>query len=203
MKQALYFSLDNEGAFTKDGGYWRDAFGPVRCGVEVRDLERMKMLGISGWDIDGDGEITEEDIKDMTPLKAAHVFAELYWRLPLYTKNGIAYGIFSIQDSHLAMRVFDQSLPSGRQTVVRALQRACRATAWKVADDGIFASETLSAVNASPPNVLHAAFQMACEMNYRLIVAHNPSKQQYLSGWQNRLFARIPAEPLSGILDSL
>lgn len=198
---AIQFALENEGAFKENGGYWIDSFGPVKCGIEMRDLCLMKMLGIPGWDIDGDGDITERDIGQLTIAQAAHVFKELYWNRPLHISDGVAYGCFSIKDESLAIRLFDLSIVAGRQTAVIHLQRSCRATAWQIKDDGLFGSSTLSAIEASSPETLHAVFQMAMEGRFRSIVAANDSKKKFLTGWIARCYRKIK-EPQHGFLDN-
>jgi lysozyme family protein len=88
------------------------------------------------------------------------------------------------------MRVFDFAVNGGAGASVICLQQAVNsllaAGATQLKEDGGWGPMTLSAANAADPTALVSAFQAKRAAYYQTIVADNPAKAIYLSGWINR-----------------
>ena len=73
---------------------------------------------------------------------------------------------------------------------MRCLQQAVNsllpAGATQLEEDGGWGPMTLNAANAADPTALLSAFQAKRVAYYQTIVADNPAKAIYLTGWINR-----------------
>ena len=68
----------------------------------------------------------------------------------------------------------------------QAVNSLLAAGATQLKEDGGWGPMTLSAANAADPTALVSAFQAKRAAYYQTIVADNPAKAIYLSGWINR-----------------
>lgn len=162
-----------------EGGYCNhpnDPGGATKYGVSLRWL---KSLPIIDADINGDGAITIEDVKALTPEQAAELFRQKFW-LPYHcdelpTKTATVY--------------YDTVVNTGPAQAARIMQRgynACRPdTPLKV--DGIAGPLTRASMKAMQdnPSYLKACID-AREHFYKMLVAGNSKFKPFLKGWLNR-----------------
>lgn len=87
-------------------------------------------------------------------------------------------------------RVFDFAVNAGSGPAVLCLQQALNALngaeGAQLVEDGGWGPLTLDAANAADPTALVPAFQAKRVAHYQAIVAHDPSKAQYLAAWTAR-----------------
>lgn len=148
-----------------EGGYAcipGDSGGPTNKGVTLRTYQSYygKDKGV-------------EDLKRMTDAQWAYIFKWGFWD---------KVKADSISSQSVAEMLVDWCWMSGVTTPVKNLQRIVGVTV-----DGKFGPQTLAAVNAADPKILHSRLKAAREDYYQRIVARDPVKKKFLRGWLNRL----------------
>jgi lysozyme family protein len=123
------------------------------------------------------------DIRDLTREQAVAIYFRDYWR-------GRRYGELP---GAVAEKVFDLAVNAGPENAVRCLQRALRACARAVADDGELGPVTIDAARAAAPDSLLAALRSETAGHYRLLAAlwpgeHGGARCEFLTGWLNRAY---------------
>lgn len=92
-----------------------------------------------------------------------------------------------LNSDDLCMRVFDFAVNAGSGSSVRCLQQAVNSLlptgATQLTEDGGWGPMTLKAANAADPAALVSAFKAKRAAYYQSIVAANPNKSIFLSGW--------------------
>ena len=86
--------------------------------------------------------------------------------------------------ARLGIAHFDTAYNEGVEEAIKILQHALGITA-----DGIFGPETMHGVAAAEQINLLASYLNARRNSYHEIVAANPSKEKFLQGWLNRVYA--------------
>lgn len=81
----------------------------------------------------------------------------------------------------VANNIFDFGVNSGVQHSIKYAQQVVGVTA-----DGVLGSLTLCAINTFDPQTFVTNFKQMREDYYKAIVAHNPTQQKFLKGWQDR-----------------
>ena|SRR5208282_3281741 len=123
--------------------------------------------------------ITQEDLpgQDIAELTAAQATA-------YYQANYVKPWMSQITSQVICDKVFDFGVLLGIQTAVRLLQRAANFSSAQ--QDGNFGPETLAAVNEDGDSLLNL-YQAVLISHFRWIVQQNPSQQEFLQGWLNRV----------------
>ena len=170
FERALAVVLALEGGLADDAG---DPGGLTKFGISLR------FAGSLGFDADGDGRTTGEDIRALTRDQAAALYGEHFWR-PLRCAD---------MPAGLALIVFDGGVNQGRRAIARLLQRAAGAV-----DDGIVGAGTLRAVGAwhSRPDDLIDEIAARRARRY----AQTRNFERYGLGWMRRLM-RVHGEARS------
>lgn len=157
----------------------KDPGGPTGAGgvswraVRLRDYDRDGKLD---FDLDGDGVVTERDMRLVTLEHARQLFLEDYWR-PAKCEL--------FRDA-IAIALADSAYNQGPRTAVALLQRALR-----VGDDGIVGPRTVqAAARADLPDLL-ARWQAKRLDRYR----RDPQADEFFEGWAWRA-VRLTAELL-------
>jgi lysozyme family protein len=91
-----------------------------------------------------------------------------------------------ITSVEIQKRIYDCGVNEGLQTAVIILQQAVNALGGKLAEDGVWGPETLSAVNAGNPAALVEEIKRIRSQHYIHIAAESPMDEQYLAGWLKR-----------------
>lgn len=162
-----------------EGGYCNhpnDPGGATKYGVSLRWL---KSLPIIDADINGDGAVTIEDVKALTPEQAADLFKRKFWEpyrcgdLPKLT----------------ATVYYDTIVNTGPAQAARIMQRGYNATkpAAPLAVDGMAGPLTRASMTGMRDN---PAYLTACinyrDTFYKQLVAGNAKYKPFLKGWLNR-----------------
>ncbi len=170
-----HFELALRWIFHAEGGYVndpKDPGGATRYGISLRYLKGKGKIG----DIDGDGDIDADDIKDLTKSHAAELYRTDFWdkcrcdELPL----------------PLAIVLFDQAVNTGVTTAIRSLQRH---SGSKV--DGVIGPKTIKAANNKfrrNPTWFIASYMGRRAKYYHKITIRNAALNKFLRGWFIRLF---------------
>jgi lysozyme family protein len=167
FERAFARLLDEEKGFVNDP---RDPGGATNMGVTLKTLREV------GWDINGDGTIDVDDVRDLHPEQAQKIARSRYWdrceceRMP----------------SLVGELVFDFAYHSGPTTAIKKLQKACG-----IAEDGVVGNDTLNATMRLSADEMAARY--LAERNLYMVNAINPENGQplfpiYGRGWSRRLF---------------
>lgn len=171
FSQAVEVVLAHEGGFVD---HPNDPGGATKYGITLPTLRE------AGFDMDGNGLITKEDINKLSREAAMEIYRQYWWE---------RYGYGKIEDQALATKVFDFSVNMGPSAAHRLLQRALRAAETPVSEDGVLGPETLGAAARADPRVLLAALRSEGAGFYRLLAAQKPELSVFLAGWLSRAYA--------------
>ncbi|GHT91989.1 hypothetical protein FACS1894122_05210 [Alphaproteobacteria bacterium] len=147
-----------------EGGYSNnqaDAGGETKFGISKRSYPHL-------------------DIKKLTQDQARQIYFVDFWLKGKYE---------SIDDEHIALKVFDLAVNVGIPQANKLIQRALRSTGVSVTEDGIVGPVTLKAINNADSTDLLTALKSEAAGYYRLIANINPSQQRFITGWLNRAYS--------------
>lgn len=161
---------EGQGQFSDDKV---DPGGPTKWGISLRFLQ-----SIEGGDVNHDGAVDHNDVRELTREQAAAVYRSSWW-------DRYKYGSLA---SQLGAKVFDISVNTGPSVAHRALQRALRACQLSVVEDGILGPKTRAACNSLVSDGLLPAFRSEVAGYYRALVVRHPDMKKYIRGWLNRAY---------------
>lgn len=169
FEKAHAFVARMEGGFVDDPA---DPGGTTNYGVSLRFL---KSQGLEAGDIDGDGDIDADDIRALTPERAAGVLRRAFWDVfPL-----------DIVPGPLALAVYDTAVNMGLRQAKKLAQKALDIRA-----DGIWGPLTWGTIRAcSDPKAAALAMVERRRERYAALVRNNPALGKFSRGWENRLKA--------------
>lgn len=154
--------IAREGGFTNDPA---DPGGATNHGITIGTLRRL------GIDLTGDGEITTEDVRRVTPQKAAEIYTEHYWRRPR----------ISDLPAPLQPAVFDMYVNAGANAV-KVLQRLLAEMGQDVGADGVIGAATAAAADAAfrqAGQLLVDAYGIARRNYYYALADTRPASRKY------------------------
>ena len=170
-KTAVSITLQHEGGFQDDP----DDHANWSSGVKgVGTLVGTK-YGITALDMPG------VDIRNLTPEQATQFYSERYWK-PSYSQ---------IENQHVANKLFDLGVLFGVGTVVRQMQIVL-APYFHLSVDGVWGTETLSAVNQSDAPSLLEGFKAQMVRHSFEVATAKPEERKYLAGWGRRINCADP-----------
>lgn len=155
--------------FSFEGGYANipgDAGGPTNKGVTINTWKTY------GYDKNGDGIITMEDIKLITDEDATIIMKKFFWDL---------YKADYIKDQSVANILVDWLWMSGKPAITLT-QKLIGTTA-----DGIVGPKTLNAINGRNPQKLFDAIKKRRLVYYDTICRNRPVNNMFKKGWLRRL----------------
>ena len=147
-----------------------DPGGTTNYGVSLRFLRSIGKLG----DIDGDGDVTEADIRALTPETADQVLKAHFWD-PLHLDR---------LPAPLALVLYDTAVNMGPGTARRLAQEAVG-----VAVDGIWGPKTWAALFGAEPGRKAAAIIRLRRRRYSRLITAKPELQVFYAGWAARVAA--------------
>ena len=132
FEKAIPYILANEGGYVDDPN---DLGGATNYGISLRFLKSINL------DINNDGVIYKEDIKELTPEQASNIYLKYFW-----TPN--RYG--ELKEQRVATKIFDFCVHKGAGGANKSLQQATNMALKKdlLKIDGICGSFTINAVNS-------------------------------------------------------
>jgi lysozyme family protein len=140
-----------------------DTAGATKFGLITDDLKVYYKDQSKSW----------EDVKALTQDEAFKIYKKLYWD---------AFRADEIKNDSLAHFIVDGAINQGKGTITKYIQQVCGITA-----DGIFGSQTLSAINNHDPKDLFDQLKQKRIDKYHRIVEKNPTQVRFIKGWLNRV----------------
>lgn len=171
--KAVEVVFDNEGGLSDHPA---DPGGITNYGITLNVLREDGPFG----DIDGDGDIDADDIRQLTIEQAREIYNRQWWD---------RYGYGRIENQWIATKLLDLSVNMGPRQAHLIMQRALRATGYPVKQDGILGPVTIGAINnCAVKSALHIAMRSEAAGVYRLIIANKPELKPFIVGWLNRAY---------------
>ncbi|HCQ64404.1 MAG TPA: peptidoglycan-binding protein [Rhodobacteraceae bacterium] len=152
----------------REGGYVNDPDDPggaTNFGVTIHTMRRL------GLDLDGDGQVTAEDVRRLSRAQARSIFVKHYFDGP-----GIATLPEALQPS-----VFDMHVNSGANAV-RLLQRLLNRMGHALSVDGVIGPLTAAAAEAAAraaPGYITDAYGIERRNYYYRIADGRPASRKY------------------------
>jgi lysozyme family protein len=161
--------IESEGGYQNDksdkGNWTGGAIGVgknlgTNMGITPVTLAAARGVGVS--------ELTEQDMKDLTPEEAEKIYLDSYYNGPKIDK---------LPGENLQGIVFDMGVVMGPKRAISLLQEALGVSA-----DGVLGPETLFAARNVDLSTLYDVYK-----SYFKTVATRGENQKFLRGWMNRL----------------
>lgn len=152
----------------REGGYVNDPDDPggaTNFGVTIGTLRAL------GRDLDGDGHVTEADVRALTREDAIEIFIEHYYRRPR----------IDALPAPIQASVFDMQVNAGANAV-RLLQRLLNDMGLACTADGVIGPETLAAAAqamAIAPDHFVDAYGIARRNYYYVLADRRPASRKY------------------------
>ncbi|ETA49202.1 holin-associated N-acetylmuramidase [Ponticoccus alexandrii] len=152
----------------REGGYVNDPDDPggaTKHGVTIHTMRRL------GLDLDGDGDVDSEDVKQLGHEQAVEIFLTHYFLRPRIAELPEA----------LHATVFDMYVNAGTNAV-KILQRLLNQMAERVAVDGVIGPQTIGAAArayAKAPDHLADAYGIARRNYYFALADQRPASRKY------------------------
>lgn len=168
------FSAKWEGGLTN---HPNDPGGITNYGVSLRWL---KTLGLDLGDIDRDGDIDADDIRSLTPQKAAELFRQKFWD---------AFRLSELPQISAAAH-YDCVMNAGPRQATLLTQRACNHFVGpygeRLSEDGIFGPKTRTFLMRWTTKSLVMRMIALREQYYRDLCASKAKYRPFQKGWLNR-----------------
>jgi lysozyme family protein len=157
-----------------EGGYVdnpSDPGGATNYGISLRFLQAQ---GTEVGDLDGDGVVDINDIRNMTSQKAADIMEDCFW-YPL--------GLDDVPPK-CALVIYDTAVNMGTTTAKRLVQQVLG-----VQVDGIWGRHTWGKLMTCHDQNTALALINLRRGRYHSLARNNPRFKVFLKGWLNRLSA--------------
>jgi lysozyme family protein len=153
-----------------EGGYVNnpvDRGGPTKFGVILSTWKEY------GYDLDKDGDIDIDDLKQITTADARNIAKKIFWD---YFKAD------QIRNQSIAELIVDWGYNSGRTTVARRIQRILGLPL-----DGLVGPQTLKAINQVNQEKFFNAIKKDRKDFIDYLVRIDPEQKIFYQGWMNRI----------------
>ncbi len=113
--------------------------------------------------------------------------------IAIYFRDRWQRGRWGELPDSLAVKLFDLSVNIGARAATQCIQRALRACARQVAEDGMLGEATIAAARGADCDALLAALRSEAAAHYRIIAAlwereRRPDADRFLEGWLRRAY---------------
>ncbi len=162
VRQIAETIVAREGGFVNDPD---DPGGATNHGVTIHTMRRL------GLDLNGDGRVTEADVRVLPQATAVDIFIKHYFEAP----------DIKALPSPLHASVFDMYVNAGNNAV-KILQRVFRAMRIDVVVDGIIGPQTIQAAKdafAAAPKHLADAYAIARRDYYYALADRRTASRKY------------------------
>lgn len=175
---AISLILKHEGGYVNNPN---DPGGATNYGISLRFLRDYPTLG----DVDDDGDVDVQDIKQLTKEQASAIYKQVWWDKYQYEQY---------PDVTIATKVFDFAINMGAVRAHKLLQQALNKTyGLRLTTDGIIGPATMSIIRAIKDGADEQKFIDAYSAEayafYQSLVQNNPKLGVFLKGWKNRAFS--------------
>lgn len=173
FSSAVKVILKHEGRFTDDVA---DPGGATDYGISLRFLKNIDL------DINADGEIDIDDIKDLTVEKATEIYKQYWWD---------KYNYNAINSLPIATKIFDMAVNMGAHEAHELVQRALGYCGYSnLVVDGDIGVHTLAAINEvclhGRESDLMEEIINESKWFYEYLVDEKPTLKVFLKGWLKR-----------------
>lgn len=175
FNEAMKLVAKHEGGWSNDP---TDKGGATNYGISLRFLKNLpKFIG----DINNDGVVDIQDIRDMTPEAAKELYHSQFW-VPLNVEN--------LRHPWVQIKAFDMAVNMGVKRAATLLQRGFNDASplFHLKADGAIGPKSIDAMNGINGENLLKRFQERCVGFYEAIVRNDASQSKYIKGWKNRVF---------------
>lgn len=177
FEKALDYLFPNEGGFND---HPNDKGGATNFGISLRFLKDHHL------DINEDGLINIDDIKDLTKEKSSEIYYKKLW-LPSKAQF--------LQDERLAIKYFDMVVNMYFHQAVLILQRAInQLNHEQIEEDGKIGVKTLNAANYTNSDALLLEIWYQLTNFYKGLAKKDKKNKVFLDGWLNRAKRMPPHE---------
>lgn len=170
--EAVKIVLLHEGGFSNDKD---DPGGATDYGISLRFLKDY------GIDINEDGFINLQDIKDLDEAKARDIYRKYWWD---------KYHYSTINSFVIAAKVFDMAVNMGGLQAHKLVQRALNCCGYRLQDDGILGGKSFAAINEICLHGREEEFRWEIideqKWFYEHLVEEKPKLKKFLKGWLRR-----------------
>lgn len=173
FESAIKKTLKHEGGYNEVKG---DAGGATNFGISLRFLKSI-FKDNNTADIDHDGDVDANDIKNLTENQAKKIYYDHFW---------LANKCIYIESDDVAAKYFDMCVNMGGKQATKLLQQACNHLGHELVVDGVIGQGTLSAVNKIDERVLLTLLRFECIIFYRKLVLGNAELAKFIKGWHAR-----------------
>jgi len=175
---ALEKTLKWEGGFAD---HPNDPGGATNYGISLRTL---RQLDDEAFDVDGDGDIDADDVRQFQLKHAKKFYRKYFWK----------HEYDQIESREVAAKIFDMAVNMGERQAVKLVQRAVNftrhlLTTQRLAVDGDIGPLTVNAINTCRAEVLLEAIQAAQAEFYFRLTGAKPSRKVFLLGWLRRAYS--------------
>jgi lysozyme family protein len=192
FREAVEVVLDHEGGLVDNPN---DPGGTTNYGISLRWAMRQHVeagdVVLDLMDIDGDGDIDADDIRQMPRMAAKSAYLKFFWRPNRYGR---------LVHQHVATKIFDMAVNMGPSQAHKLAQRAVRsATGIKIADDGVLGRISIQQINQADAAILLAAIRSEQAGFYRALILRNDALRKhgvnvvdfgvFKTGWLRRAYA--------------
>jgi lysozyme family protein len=152
----------------REGGWVHDPADPggaTNHGVTLATLRGLRL------DLDGDGRVTEADLRRLSPAQAAQVFLDHYYRAPRIDELPAV----------LQPSVFDMQVNAGSQAI-RLLQKLLTEMGYPCVADGVLGPRTIAAARAAAqaaPDHIADAYGIARRNYYYALADARPASRRF------------------------
>lgn len=179
-----HFSTALADVLKHEGGYVNhenDLGGATNFGISLRFLKQLPSLA---GDVDGNGHINSNDIKQLTPESAAEFYRQYFW---------LHYRLDEIQDEALAIKLMNLFVNMRGNTAGLIVQRAANdlicSLETELVEDGVLGSKSIKVINSLEDEELLVCIKYQAWVVYQAIVKHTPSQAVFINGWRRRAFS--------------
>ena len=190
MSEDTLFSIALGHVLKMEGGYndiKEDKGGATNYGISLRFLQSLpEDLG----DIDGDGDIDKDDIKNISLDNVYEIYKTMFWD-KYVARIDLSTNFHTSTRDNLKLVLFDMYVNHSPRAVNRMLQRAVNACRKKsshlLVEDGLWGRQSSAALNqVESLECLMTAIRSERHAYYRELVLRDDSQKKFLKGWRKR-----------------
>lgn len=164
----------HEGGDTGPGGLPNDPGGRTKYGYSLRQMK------VEGWDVDGDGDVDEEDVAALTPELVSARYRVRFWN-PI---NGDRLAAIS-QD--IATKALDIAIHAGPGRAALIIQKSLnQLRRIRIPEDGKLGPLTLASIGACETIPLLLCMVTQQSAFYGACFEQDPAKEVFRKNWLTR-----------------